>query len=483
MKTIVSPAEMKAIEQRAFAAGVFAEALMDDAGAQIAALVRQFHPRPGTCLVYYGKGNNGGDALVAAWHLQRAGWQIELHSAYPEDALGDLCRRKLADLDMPERETRRTGVRVVLDGLLGIGVSGALREPIRSFVREINALRETGARVVAIDLPTGIDADTGEPGNPCVTADLTATIAFAKGGLLADAATPHVGRLAVLPLAALKTDAATGETIAIPETLAGLLPRRSFDSHKTQYGRVGIVAGAPGTVGAAVMTATAALRAGAGLIHLYVRPEAYPIAATACPPEVMVRAVTSYEEVLGEKLDILAVGPGLGQEHSWEILRLIERAPQPMILDADGLNILAQKMGTLARCAGPRLLTPHPGEMACLTEMGNIPRCEIVERFTREHAVTLLLKGARTLVGERGQPLSYNTTGTPGMATGGMGDILTGVCAALAGQGLTLYDAARLGAWLCGRAAELAISHGGHSEQTLAATDLCAHFGAAFAEL
>ncbi len=472
---------MKLIEARAFAAGVTAEALMDDAGAQIAALVRQFYPRPGTCLAYYGKGNNGGDALVAARRLLHAGWHIELRGSHPEDELGELCLKKLHEIDLPERPVERSPVRVVLDGLLGIGASGELREPARGLVEEINRLRASGARVVAIDIPTGLNADTGEAGTPCVTADITATIGHAKRGLLADSATRHVGRLAVLPLAGLPAE--DDGAIAQASTLAGLLPRRSFESHKTQYGRVGIVAGAIGTSGAAVMSATAALRAGAGLVHLYVRADAHPIIAAACPPEIMVRPVASCDEVLGEKLDVLAVGPGLGQEQSDEVISLIESASQPMVIDADGLNILSRRLGVLDRCAGPRLLTPHPGEMARLFEIGSRSRRETVENFVEERPVTLLLKGARTLVGERGRVVSHNTTGTPGMATGGMGDVLTGVCAALAAQGLPLYDAARVGAWLCGRAAELGISHGGHSEQTLAPTDLFTWFGAAFEEL
>jgi hydroxyethylthiazole kinase-like uncharacterized protein yjeF len=172
------------------------------------------------------------------------------------------------------------------------------------------------------------------------------------------------------------------------------------------------------------------------------------------------------------------------------VLALIEKAPQPMVVDADALNLLAPHIELLGKCAGPRLLTPHPGEMARLLSKGDssesadeTPRREIVEKFTAQWPVALLLKGSRTIIGERGRPLSYNTTGSPGMATGGMGDVLTGVCAALAGQGLALYDAARLGAWLCGHAAEIAIESGRESEESLSAGHLSAQFGRAFKEL
>jgi hydroxyethylthiazole kinase-like uncharacterized protein yjeF len=177
------------------------------------------------------------------------------------------------------------------------------------------------------------------------------------------------------------------------------------------------------------------------------------------------------------------VGPGLGKLCAAEILELIEKAKQPMVIDADGLNILAEKTSTLRRCKGKRLLTPHPGEMKRLSPHDTESRAKLATKFCQRFPVTLLLKGSRTIVAERECPLSYNTTGNPGMATGGMGDILTGVCAGLLGQGLSLYDAARLGAWLCGRAAELAIFDGGQSEQSLLPRDLLDHLGAAFKEL
>ncbi|HKP93291.1 MAG TPA: ADP/ATP-dependent (S)-NAD(P)H-hydrate dehydratase, partial [Chthoniobacterales bacterium] len=151
--------------------------------------------------------------------------------------------------------------------------------------------------------------------------------------------------------------------------------------------------------------------------------------------------------------------------------------------DADGLNIVSDDVQVLKRCAGPRLLTPHPGEMKRLLDPGKMSRAGTARNFTEMFPVTLLLKGARTIVGESGRPLSYNSTGNPGMATGGMGDVLTGVCAGLIGQGVSLYDTARLGAWLCGRAAEIAIFEDGESEQSLLPRQVLANLGRAFKEL
>jgi NAD(P)H-hydrate epimerase len=161
----------------------------------------------------------------------------------------------------------------------------------------------------------------------------------------------------------------------------------------------------------------------------------------------------------------------------------MEGATAPMVIDADGLNILAEDVQILKRSAGPRLLTPHPGEMKRLVDSGRMSRAGTAKSFTEAFPVTLLYKGARTIVAERERPLSYNTTGDPGMATGGMGDILTGLCAALIGQGLSLYDAARVGAWSCGRAAQITISDKGETEQTLLPRDVLVNLASAFREL
>ena len=202
-----------------------------------------------------------------------------------------------------------------------------------------------------------------------------------------------------------------------------------------------------------------------------------------CFALAMVKPVRSYRDLVEEKIDVWALGPGLGKGEAKDLIKMIERATAPMVVDADGLNILSGEVEILKRCAGPRLLTPHPGEIKRLFDSGKMSRAGTAKNFTEAFPVTLLYKGARTIVAERGWPLSYNSTGNPGMATGGMGDVLTGVCAALVGQGLSLYDAARVGAWACGRAAEMAIFEKGESEQSLLPRDLLANLGRAMNEL
>ncbi len=516
---------MRDAEKAAFARGVEVEALMDQAGAGVARAIRKFFPSPGTCIVFAGKGHNAGDALVAAHYLRCSGWKIEVRLAFKESDCSGLMRKKLESLR--RRPTEILGARpslnggtdsgvtlvelwaevadqlsaaqdtvaaeaylgtaspiIVLDGLLGLGAKPPLREPVRTACRYINQLsRKDGAYVFAVDLPTGLDGESGKTDRDCVVADFTVTIGFAKRGLVADNALDLVGRLEVVPLPALTAASASNELIAVPHSLRPLLPRRKFSAYKNQFGRIGVVAGSKGFIGAAIMTTQGALRAGAGLVEVFVPEEIYEVVACAAPMEAMVKPVKSYRDLLKEKADIWALGPGLGKLRAVEILELIEKAKQPMVVDADGLNILAGKISALKRCKGERLLTPHPGEMRRLFPGKKEPRARTATKFCNRFPVTLLLKGSRTIVAKRDRPLSNNTTGNPGMATGGMGDVLTGVCAGLAGQGLSLYDAARLGAWVCGRAAEIAIFWRGASEESLLASDVLDHLGDAFNEL
>jgi NAD(P)H-hydrate epimerase len=481
---------MRALEESAFAEGITAEALMEEAGARIAEAVKQFYPGPGKCVVVLGKGHNAGDGLVVARHLHASGWAIELMPTFPHEQWAELTRKQCDRLQDVAQSAGAKRPLVVLDCLLGIGAGGALRDPILRACRTINQLRaEQGAHVFAIDLPTGVDCDTGAVNPGAVMADTTLTIGFAKSGLVADSAINHVGRLAVLPLHELtlrapRLDISGAAAVESAAGLSRLLPRRQFDTHKGQCGRVGVVAGSRGYVGAAILCTEGAVRGGAGLVSLYVADEIYSIVAGRAAPEVMVRPVSKLTDVLTENLDVIAIGPGLGKSRAAEVFDVIERAPQPMVIDADALNIVATDLAVLERCAGPRLLTPHPGEMARLDpESVSRTRAATVEAFTHRWPHTLLLKGARTIVGERGSPMSYNCTGHPGLATGGVGDVMTGLLAALAGQGLALYDAARLGAWLMGRAAEIAIFERTESAETLRPTVLLNELGPAFEDL
>ena len=274
---ILTAAQMRAVEKAAFDRGVTAETLMDEAGAGIARAVTRFFPKPGRCIVFAGKGNNAGDALVAAALLQQMQWHVETRLSFEEKDCGELMRKKLAALRKLEsgrglsaqspRKLSGLPHLIILDGLLGLGAKPPLREPIRKACREINRLRrDENAYVFAVDLPTGIDGDSGKADRDCVVADFTVTIGFAKRGLVADQATNFVGRLEVVSLSELQApDKTANEMVASSLSLQSLLRRRNYDAYKNQFGRVGIVAGSRGFTGAAIMCSLGALRAGAGL--------------------------------------------------------------------------------------------------------------------------------------------------------------------------------------------------------------------------
>ncbi|MDQ6810188.1 MAG: NAD(P)H-hydrate dehydratase, partial [Verrucomicrobiota bacterium] len=457
----MSSAEMRAAEAAALARGITAEALMDEAGAGVAETVRRFLPTPGRCIAFIGKGHNGGDAIVAAEHLRTHGWEVELRCAFEESAGAELTRKKRQAFDGGRGLSARIiglkrlpglatiwalrplppSTTAVLDGLLGLGAKPPLREPVRAACREINELRRSAnARVFAVDLPSGLEGDCGEADPDCVVADCTVAIGFAKRGLLADRALDFVGRLEVIPLRALQVEAMPNHPFtSTAENLHQLLPRRHFGAYKNQFGRIGIVAGSEGLTGAAILCACGALRAGAGLVELFVPRTIYPIVAAAAPPEAMVKPIDSYRDLLQTEADVWAIGPGLGRTHADEIFELVEKLESPAVIDADALNIIAGDPDVLNRCAGPRLLTPHPGEMKRLFRQATDSREQTARDFCSRYGVALLLKGSRTIVSQRDESLSYNTTGTPAMATGGMGDVLTGVCAALIGQKLSPY--------------------------------------------
>jgi hydroxyethylthiazole kinase-like uncharacterized protein yjeF len=487
---ILTSNEVQELEKRAFAEGVGQEDLMDLAGIGIARKIIQLEPAPGTCVIYLGKGNNAGDAMVAASVLQRAGWSITARMITAEEDLDALPKKKwnafgASFIKVAALPKKPAGSRplILLDGLLGLGARPGLSDRYRRLSSEMNRLRnDWNARTYAIDIPTGVSDAAVDPES--VIADATLTVGFPKSCLFLDAAINVVGAIQVIDLDALTERAPEGigrSRLAEPSALYHLVRRRPFDSHKGDFGRVGIIAGSRGFIGAGALASKAALKTGAGLVTLYATENIYSIVVGKAEAEVMVKPVADLREAMADRLDAIAIGPGLGRAHAEEVLQIVREFANPMVVDADALNIISEHRETLSRLAGPRLLTPHPGEMSRLFSTNGLSRAEIVERFTNEYPVTLLLKGARTLVGQKSWPLSYNSTGNPGMATGGSGDVLTGVAGALLGRGISPYDAACLGAWLCGRAAELALRD--ESEESMLPSDTLRHLGKAFDEI
>lgn len=494
---IVTAKRMREIEAALFSRGVTAEALMEEAGQGIATVVSQFFPRPGHCVVYAGKGNNAGDACVAARELRSVGWRIHVRASAPREACSPLALKKRLELGSSSMELtgppmHLRGQVVVLDGLLGIGGSLPLREHVTDLCREINRLHhETGACVVAVDTPTGVDASEGAADPDAVVADVTVTLGLPKSGLFDDRALGHVGRIALVPLEGLQAVAAAlGEESAVSFVmptagdLRSLLPLRTPDCHKGTFGHLAILAGSPGFTGAAVLSATAAVRAGAGLVTLFAGRATYATLAAAAPPEVMVKPLEDLDSLPVTGFNALVLGPGLGRSCDREALTIIEKFPAPCVVDADALNALSTNVSALAAAKWPRLLTPHPGEMARLMDTSGQPRHHVASVFAEKYPrCTLLLKGSRTLVAQAGRPLSANQTGSPALATGGTGDCLAGLCGALLAQGLDTFSAAQLSAWLHGRAAEIAVASTSQSHESFAAGDIPAFLGPAFHSL
>ncbi|MGJ8723215.1 MAG: NAD(P)H-hydrate dehydratase [Roseibacillus sp.] len=461
--------QVQLIEKTAFAKGVHADELMEKVGLVMAGIILSDYPSPGRVVAFLGKGHNAGDALVVLRHLQRAGWQTSIRCPFPEEELAPLTLEKLRLIKPQESALPRQPL-LLLDGLLGIGAKGALQGSLGELGDEMNQLRlAEGARTIAMDIPSGLHPDDGSRGH--VIADHTLTVGIPKSGLVVDSAIDFVGRLTLIKLSELPIPT-TGDQLITPSSLRPLFPPRPFSYHKGQAGRVAIIAGSPGLLGAATLTSEGALRAGAGLITLWT--EGHPTPS----PEIMVRQrAKDWTEVFELAPDALVIGPGLGAEHPEALFNLLESSSLPTVLDADALNLIAShnRHDLLTENI---IATPHPGELARLLPMTGT-RADLARAFTEMYPATLLFKGARTIVTKRGEFLHYNTTGTPGMACGGQGDLLSGVIGALLAQKLTSFEAGRAGAWICGRAAEKAQT----SEQSLTPSDTANALGLAFGEL
>ncbi len=490
---LVSCQQMRDAEERLFASGVDAENLMEMAGRNCAERIMRRCPVSGKATLYVGKGNNGGDALVIGRELRKAGWRVRAILGADPSEMTRLAAKKLAEFNATESPADfRRGTSIQIDGLLGIGAKGALRGKLAEMAAQMNALREqVHALTFAVDIPSGIDGDTGQCYAGAVVADHTLTIAQVKNGLVADSAVNHVGRIEVVPLDQIEVEESlTNAWLLTPRELSGFLPLRHHDFHKGDAGRVGILAGSRGMIGAAELAARGALRGGAGLVTVFADEKISDLLAVRLPPEIMVKPFTDTQAISDFDLDVLAIGPGLGKDVAASLVDLMINDPRPAVLDADALNALSsdpKHLTQLTAASAPRLLTPHPGEMKRLLAASAMTsrddRRAVAESFAKQHGVTVLLKGARTVISKEGEASAYNSTGTPGMASGGMGDVLTGLCAALVASTGDTFRAACLAAWIAGRSAEHLVDTGVRSIESLSAADVADGLGAGFDEL
>lgn len=493
---LVTSEEMRRLDRHAIEdIGIPALVLMETAGRAIAEeAARLLGSRRARWAVLVGKGNNGGDGLVCARGLAELGHEAEIvYAVAPERLVGEAAtQRDIAErLGVPARTYAPgaidwSGYDGIVDALLGTGTAGAPREPYASLVREANA---SGLPIVAADIPSGLDADTGETAEPCIRASVTVALAMAKRGLMQYPGAEAAGRVVVRAIGIPEAHAETigvkayglGERAFREKLGLAWPPQRRGDTHKGTYGHALIAAGSLTMTGAGLLAAKAALRAGCGLATWAV-PEALVLPLAGRLPEAMLRGVPDagrgdWSAAPPEALAALAagkqalvIGPGLGRwpgDGAW--LRAVWEATDgvPLVLDADALNMLADAGGqggdafaAWPRRASPVVLTPHPGEMARLcglpTREVQRDRIGLAQRFAQERGVTLALKGARTVVATPDGAAYVNMTGNPGMATGGSGDVLAGIIGGLLAQGLSAEQAVAAGVHWHGEAGDRA---------------------------
>jgi NAD(P)H-hydrate epimerase len=472
--SLVGAETMRALDEATIKQlGVPGDVLMESAGRELAALVaRETRGRVG---VLCGPGNNGGDGLVAARQLVQAGREVDVALVTGGAELSAETARNLERYRALGREVSRGApaeirASVVIDALFGTG----LRRPVDGdFAKAIEAAERSGAAVVAVDLPSGLDADTGQLLGAALRATRTLAIGLPKLALVLEPGRSYAGAVSVARIGILdQAPGATPDAVLWRSGAArAALPARPADGHKGHFGHVLLVAGSPGKTGAAALAAEGALRGGAGLATIACPHAVNAILEAKCT-EAMTVGLAETEggglhtnalpdlRVLADERDVLCVGPGLGREAETGalVVRIAEEVALPLVLDADGLYPFARSLAALRARTAPTLLTPHPGEAArllqCETAEVNRDRVAAARMLARESGCVVALKGAGTITASPEGALALNPTGGPVLASGGTGDVLAGLSAALFAQGLAPHDAATLAAWLHGAAGD-----------------------------
>jgi NAD(P)H-hydrate epimerase len=491
----VTAAVMRELEEAAMAAGRSAEELMERAGVGAARELRDWCEQRLTpahrqrWVVLAGKGNNGGDAYVVAdWLAAHTSQPVTVYAAAHPDTLTGAARHHARHLSpavpvlvvdgaLPAAALEAGGV--IVDGLLGTGLAGAVREPFATFIRQINA---SGRPVVALDLSSGLDADTGEPLGGAVLADLTLTMGLPKAGCFTVAGARHTGALRVvdigLPEAAVAAAPAVLQVVTAAD-IAPLLGRRPHAAHKHTFGQIVVAGGSTDYAGAPLLAGAAALRSGAGLVTLavpatlrpWLRPRYDALMLRAIPDAGTGHLMPSpvWDDVVAGAQAVL-FGPGCGRVlATGGALAVVLRTPHPLVVDADGLRLLAARPELLPRsvaepAAAPpvTVLTPHPGEMRALLDgfglgaLATAARPEQALALARRTGAVIVLKGAQTVTAAPDGAWCVNSSGSSALATAGTGDVLAGLIGGLLAQGWTGWDAAHAAVFIHGLAAELA---------------------------
>ncbi|MBR4908616.1 MAG: NAD(P)H-hydrate dehydratase [Acidaminococcaceae bacterium] len=490
--------EMRALDRAAEEEiGIPGLVLMENAGRAVADASEKLL---GSCshkkiVIFAGKGNNGGDGSGAGRWLHNRGAELILVLAgLAEELSGSAadelqyyltCSAQLLEvtdaddnLQFAEIEKYLIQADLIIDGLLGTGFNGKMRSLFGRLCRCINQAKANNpnCRVLAIDIPTGVNADTGAADKDAVRADMTVTMALPKLGLYLYPGADCVGELRVADIgmpASLLKEAAGNRFLITKDRVKAMLPERPKNAHKGTAGRVAVAAGSYGYVGAAALCSFAAVKGGAGLVTLLTPENAREVLAVKLT-EVMVKGLPAAEDPLVssaamdvvsevlEKADVLAIGPGFGiSEETGNLVReILATSHVPCVIDADAITALQNHTELLSHMLAEKVLTPHPGEMARITGLPvatvERERVEVARSYAEKWQAVIVLKGVPTVVALPDGTVFLNTTGTPAMATGGSGDVLTGLISALIGQGLPVADAAVAGVYLHGLAGELA---------------------------
>lgn len=514
MKVLTAEA-MAAVDRRAIEeVGIPGPVLMENAAIGLADAVGELFPEAEAVAIFCGPGNNGGDGLALARHLDGRGYEVAVFLAAFGKELSDDCAAQLdvlghheavevvelgADDDLGPALAAAREHDLVVDALFGTGLARPLEG---RFAELVEGIGELPLPVLAVDLPSGLSGSSPDAGGPHLVADATVTFAAPKVAHVLPPASEAVGELVVADLGLpphLVEEAEGDLRLLVPEDLLELLPEREPGSHKGDHGHVLVVAGSRGKAGAAALATRAAVRSGAGLVTAAVpEPAAATVAGASLESmtvplpagesgEISAAAVAAVLAACEGK-DVVAIGPGLGQgeETAAAIRDLALACPLPAVLDADALNAFAGRARELRRRKpGTTVITPHPGELGRLLGSSaaevQADRPGAARRAAEETGAVVVLKGFRTLVAEPGGPLWINLTGNPGMATGGTGDVLTGMVAALAARLGDPAAAARLAVWLHGAAGDAAAAVRG--PESLAAGDLIDHLPDAFRAL
>jgi hydroxyethylthiazole kinase-like uncharacterized protein yjeF len=485
---LVTAREMQEMDRQTIETfGIPGRVLMENAGQGAARiLLERFSGLPGKRVgVVAGRGNNGGDGFVIARYLFQKGINVTVFLLSTRDSVkGDAAANLelLAPLSVPVVEipdqgafsTQKTLLRhqdIWVDAILGTG----LKSEVKGYFREVIAfINQSNKPVFAVDIPSGLNSDTGHACGACVRAHVTATFAFAKTGHFLFPGAQLTGDLEIVDIGIpshIAENVGPMQYCLTPGLIRDAFPPRPPDAHKGNTGHLLVVAGSTGKTGAAALTAMSALRAGAGLVTLGVPVSLNPVLETRVV-EAMTYPLpetdggmldeTSFDiimELLSDKKG-LALGPGIGVSDRTRTLvqRIVREVKTPMVIDADGLNCISGQTQILKNRTGPVILTPHPGEMARLTGKTSRAvqndRINCAREFAGEFNVHLVLKGARTVIAHPDGSVFINPTGNSGMASGGMGDVLTGVIAGLVVQGLSPESAAHAGVYLHGAAAD-----------------------------